>query len=48
MNKNKDMKVIETDFPFDSSLPLNEYPRPQLRRDSFFNLNGSWDFKIWI
>ena len=47
MNKNKDMKVLETDFPFDSSSPLNEYPRPQLRRDSFFNLNGSWDFKLF-
>lgn len=22
------------------------YPRPQLRRDSFFNLNGSWDYAI--
>lgn len=25
---------------------LMEYPRPQLRRDSYFNLNGFWDFQI--
>ena len=31
---------------FDSNNPLNEYPRPQLERDSFLNLNGKWDFKI--
>ncbi|MBR2861618.1 MAG: glycoside hydrolase family 2 [Clostridia bacterium] len=26
--------------------PLNEYPRPALKRDSFFNLNGWWDFRF--
>ena len=26
--------------------PWQTYPRPQLRRDSFFNLNGSWDFAV--
>lgn len=26
--------------------PLNEYPRPQLKRESYINLNGKWDFKI--
>lgn len=25
---------------------LNAYPRPQLRRDSFINLNGAWDFAV--
>ncbi len=25
-------------------IPWNAYPRPQLKRDSFFCLNGSWDF----
>ncbi len=24
--------------------PWNVYPRPQLKRDSFLNLNGDWDF----
>jgi len=28
------------------SIPWNIYPRPQLRRDSFLNLNGQWDFCI--
>ena len=31
---------------FDSNNPLNEYPRPQLVRESYINLNGKWDFKI--
>ncbi len=25
---------------------LPEYPRPQLRRDSYLNLNGAWDYAI--
>ena len=27
----------------DRERPLPEYPRPQLRRESFLNLNGVWD-----
>lgn len=27
-----------------NQLPLPEYPRPQLKRDSYMNLNGYWDF----
>lgn len=27
----------------DKQMPLNEYPRPQFKRDSYFNLNGEWD-----
>ena len=26
--------------------PLPEYPRPQLKRDSYLNLNGPWDYAI--
>ena len=26
--------------------PRNEYPRPQLVRDSYLNLNGEWQFEI--
>lgn len=26
--------------------PLQEYPRPQFRRDSYFNLNGKWNYAI--
>ena len=26
--------------------PWQEYPRPQLVRDSYYNLNGLWDFAV--
>ena len=25
--------------------PLNEYPRPQLKRDNYMSLNGYWSFE---
>lgn len=28
------------------SCPLPEYPRPQLRRDAWLNLNGQWEYAI--
>ncbi len=28
------------------AIPWNEYPRPHLRRESFFCLNGAWDFAV--
>ena len=31
---------------FNKESPLQEYPRPQLVRDSYINLNGRWDFTI--
>lgn len=31
----------------DKKLPLNDYPRPQLQRDSFQNLNGIWSYAIY-
>ena len=46
---------MKTDFatlytPFEEDLnrdkPWDVYPRPQLKRKSFINLNGKWDFKI--
>ena len=40
---------LETDFEKElnkSEIPFCEYPRPQLKRDSFLCLNGKWDFKI--
>ena len=27
-------------------IPFSEYPRPQLKRDSYLCLNGEWDFRI--
>ena len=30
----------------DKTCVLQEYPRPQLRRDSYLNLNGLWDYAI--
>lgn len=30
----------------DRSNPWSVYPRPQLRRESYLNLNGSWDYAI--
>ena len=30
----------------DREHPLPEYPRPQLRRESFYNLNGVWDYAV--
>ncbi len=29
-----------------TSRPWQEYPRPTLKRDSFFSLNGYWDFAV--
>ena len=43
----KDVNVLETNCSFDKACPLNEYPRPQLQRDSFYNLNGIWQYKIF-
>lgn len=30
----------------DREKPWQEYPRPQLVRDSYFSLNGLWDYAI--
>lgn len=40
---------LETDFEKQlnrDTIPFEEYPRPQLKRDSYLCLNGYWDFKI--
>ena len=29
-----------------SDIPLSEYPRPQFKRDSYFTLNGEWEYAI--
>ena len=45
------MKTIslKTDFENDllnNNIPFSEYPRPQLKRDSYLCLNGKWNFRI--
>ena len=30
----------------DGEEPFREYPRPQMRRNSYFSLNGEWDYAI--
>ena len=46
----KKNKLVHLDTPFvekfDKTQPLQEYPRPNLRRSSYCNLNGEWDFCI--
>ena len=45
--KKSNFVQLPTDFEKDlSDLPFSEYPRPQLRRDSYLCLNGKWSFKI--
>ena len=36
--------------PFEADLteqPYTEYPRPQMQRESYLNLNGRWDLAVW-
>ncbi len=30
----------------ENRIPLGEYPRPQMRRESYYSLNGTWEFEI--
>lgn len=50
MNKNTTppLKTLYTPWgeALDREHPLPEYPRPQMRRDSYLNLNGVWDYAI--
>ena len=40
------IRALDTPWSDQPDIPWNEYPRPQLRRDSFFCLNGPWRFAI--
>ncbi len=41
------LKQLTTPFEKDlTSTPWSEYPRPQLKRDSYFCLNGEWNLSV--
>jgi len=42
---NNNLKTPEYEL-LDNELPLKEYPRMQFKRDSYFSLNGKWDYLI--
>ncbi len=47
----KSPRLTSLKTPFEDELaqtgiPFSEYPRPQLKRDSYCCLNGTWDFSI--
>ncbi len=47
--KNIKPKFKQLKTPFEDDLtdkPWQEYPRPQLKRDSYFSLNGKWNLNI--
>jgi len=46
----KKEKLIHLTTEYEKALgdktPYLEYPRPQLKRESYFSLNGKWDFRV--
>lgn len=44
--KEEFMKKLDTQWTVDTEKPWHEYPRPQLRRRSYINLNGSWNAAV--
>ncbi len=42
-DKNAKRYELSTDYKYDG---LQEYPRPQLQRKAYINLNGQWDYRI--
>ena len=41
--KNAATYELSTDYKYEG---LQEYPRPQLQRKAYINLNGSWDYRV--
>lgn len=46
MKKNRQQLTTLEYNNLDKEIPLKEYPRPQLKRYSYINLDGLWDYKI--
>lgn len=46
-NKKTEFSTLTTEFEqkLDANDPWNDYPRPQLKRDSFLSLNGVWNLE---
>ena len=46
--KNEIYPTLKTKYfsDMDKSCPFSDYPRPQMIRDSYFPLNGEWDFSV--
>lgn len=40
------LQSLHTPFETDSSLNWNEYPRPQMKRDSYLSLCGQWELSV--
>ena len=40
--------TIDDDEAGAGGVPFSKYPRPQFKRDSFFNLNGKWDCGVVV
>ena len=45
-NKPRLNKDLKTPFESDNSSDWTEYPRPQMKRDSYMSLCGEWDLKV--
>lgn len=51
VKKHKKPRTVVLTTPFEADaknaeIPFAEYPRPQMKRDSYFCLNGEWDFEV--
>ena len=49
MSKKEEFNKLKIDDEVAAGeVPFSKYPRPQLQRDSFFNLNGKWDCGVVV
>ncbi len=45
--KKTEFEILKTPFEADlTDTPWQEYPRPQMKRDSYLSLNGKWQFSV--